>query len=172
MEDIGSSFFIDVSTHIQNNTASHARRQQSSVTGVIRNVTVVRWARHRPHACKAERHRDMGLNYASSIARTGQWQNNNNTNYYPCFLLLFMYLPLYQNNCYEGRGVIQVQNWLVMVLSVITPIFQSHGCQQKTHQATRQTLCGSNSQLWMRWCSQIPRCWQGHWARPEHGRTA
>ena len=49
---------------------------------------------------------------------------------------------------------------------------QSRGCKRKMCQATRETICGSNSQLWMRWCSQIPRCWQGHWARPERGHMA
>jgi hypothetical protein len=49
-----------------------------------------------------------------------------------------------------GGGVMQVQNWLVMVLSVITPVYQSHGCKQKTHQATRERLyVAVNSQLWM-----------------------
>jgi hypothetical protein len=38
MEDKGSGFFIDASTRIQNNMASHTTRQQFSVTGVIRNI--------------------------------------------------------------------------------------------------------------------------------------
>jgi hypothetical protein len=104
MEGIGSRFFTDASTRIQNYMASHTRRQQPSVTCVIRNVTRVRWARNGPHVCEAEWHRDTDVNYASSIARTSQWQNNHNTNYYPCFLQLFMYLPLYQNKCKGGGG--------------------------------------------------------------------
>jgi len=52
----------------------------------------------------------------------------------------------------EGGGgcVMQVQNWLVMVLSVITLVFQSHVCIQKTRQAARETIRRSDSQLWMR----------------------
>jgi len=92
MEDIGSSFYIDDSTRVPDYTESHTRIQQCSVTCVIRNVTRVRWARHGPHACNTEWHRDKGIDYASSIARTGQWQNKNNTNYYSCFFTI-IYVP-------------------------------------------------------------------------------